>query len=345
MGSRTIICSSARSRPLFSASVAPIPSPSCSSRTTSLQVQPYGGEWLFFPLGNAGVDIFFSISGFVMVVSTEGRVASVAASVRFALARVTRIAPIYYLLTLAKAGTAAVRPSLFPQYQFSLEGLVAALLFIPYYDLPPIKPGWSLNLEMFYYALIVAVLICSRRIALYVPLLIVGIVILTKLTAPHLPVFAVEWGSPLALEFAVGMLIGQMVLSTGWAGTLKWLALAAGLLFYALVPEKEWGRIIAWGVPGTLFLWAAIGFEKNIAGRADLRFLVLLGEASYSIYLTHAISQPALSVLIGRALASSLGPAGLAAVLVVVPTMIGVGFHLLVEKPLTQGLRQATRKK
>jgi exopolysaccharide production protein ExoZ len=304
----------------------------------SMQAAPYGGA--LFGLGNAGVDIFFPISGFVMVVSTEGRIASAATSARFALARLMRIAPIYHLLTLAKAGVAFFRPSLFPQYSFSPDGLAAALLFIPYYDAPPIKVGWSLNLEMFYYALIVAVLMFSSRIALYVPLLIVGIVILAKLAASHLPP-AGGWGAALALEFAAGMLIGQMALSTSWVGKLKWLTLAAGLLMYALVPEEQWGRVIAWGAPGALFLWAAVGFEKTIAGRSGLGFLALLGAASYSIYLTHAISQPTLAALTGRALASSLGPVGLVAVLVVVPTTIGIGFHLLVEKPMTRGLKQA----
>jgi exopolysaccharide production protein ExoZ len=319
----------------------------------TLQVTPWGGEWLYFYLGNAGVDIFFPISGFVMVVSTQGRVASAATSTRFALARVIRIAPIYYLLTLAKAGAAAVRPALFPQYQFSLEGLAAALLFIPYYDVsgafisPPLKVGWTLNLEMFYYALIVVVLMFSRRIALHVPLLIVGIVILTKLAAPHLPFFAVGWGEPLALEFAAGMLIGQTTLSTSWSGRLKWLALAAGLLIYALVPDERWGRVICWGVPGALFLWAAVGFEKNIAGRAGVvGFLALLGDASYSLYLTHSISLPALAAPIRVLTPSSLDPAGLVALLallIAVSTTIGIGFHLLVEKPLTQGLKRAMR--
>jgi exopolysaccharide production protein ExoZ len=308
----------------------------------TLQAQYFGGAW-FFGLGNAGVDIFFPISGFVMVVSTKGRVASAANSARFAMARLMRIAPIYYLFTLAKAAAAAVHPSLFPAYAFSLKGLAAALLFIPYYDAPPIKQGWTLNLEMFYYALIAVVLMVSPRIALYVPLLIVGIVIVAKLAAPNLPVLAVGWGAPLALEFAAGMLIGQMALSKDWAGRLKWLALAAGLLIYALVPIEQWGRVIAWGVPGALFLWAAIGFERTIAGRSCVGFLALLGDASYSIYLTHAISQPALAALTGRALTASLGPAVLVALLVVVPTTIGIGFHLLVEKPLTRGLKRAMR--
>ena len=69
-----------------------------------IQAGRFGGA--AFPLGNAGVDVFFPISGFVMVVSTANRQASARTAARFALARFLRIAPIYWLLTLAKAGAA-----------------------------------------------------------------------------------------------------------------------------------------------------------------------------------------------------------------------------------------------
>jgi peptidoglycan/LPS O-acetylase OafA/YrhL len=309
----------------------------------TLQAIPFGGGQGFL-LGNAGVDIFFPISGFVMVVSTAGRNAGPTGAGGFALARILRIVPIYWLLTLAKAAAAAIRPEAFPGYALSAKGLIAALFFIPLHDAagaliyPPIKPGWTLNLEMFYYALIVTVLLFSRRIALYVPLTILAVVGLSALVAPAAPLFSGEngWGSAMALEFAAGMLLGQAVLSLGWIGRLPWLALAAGVAIYLLVPEAQAGRVIAWGVPGVLFLWACVGLEPAIAGRRGLKGLKLLGDASYSIYLTHALSQPVLSALAGAAIAAVVGPGGLIAFLIVVPTLAAVAFHLTVEKPLTR---------
>jgi exopolysaccharide production protein ExoZ len=314
------------------------------------QAAPFGAQ--AFPLGNAGVDIFFPISGFVMVVSTHDRQASAATAGRFALARILRIAPIYWLLTLVKAAAVMVRPGLFSGAAVTAGSLAAALLFVPLHDAggvlanPPIKPGWTLNLEMFYYALIVLVLPFSRRIALYVPLLIAALVIAAGLLFPHFPAFSREmgWGSPLALEFAAGMLLGEFTLTRTGAGRWPWLAVILGLAIYAFVPrsidQAEWGRVVSWGAAGGCFLWAAIGLERWVANRAWARFPMLLGDASYSIYLTHALSQPLITVVAGKAIFQTLGAPGLVGILVILPTLAGVVFHLLIEKPMTKGLKR-----
>lgn len=314
------------------------------------QAAAYGAQ--AFPLGNAGVDIFFPISGFVMVVSTHDRQASAATAGRFALARILRIAPIYWLLTLAKSAAVVVRPSLFSGAVVTAGSVTAALLFVPLHDAsgvlinPPIRPGWTLNLEMFYYALIVLVLPFSRRIALYVPLLIAALVIAAGLMFPHFSVLSREmgWGSPLALEFAAGMLLGEFTLTGARAGRWPWLAVVVGLAVYVLVPrsiyETEWGRVVSWGVAGVCFLWAAIGLERWVANRAWARFPMLLGDASYSVYLTHAISQPMIAAVTGRAIFQLVGLPGLVGVLIIVPTLAGVLFHLLIEKPMTKALKR-----
>src|SRR4051812_43222045 len=50
--------------------------------------------WLFTARGSAGVEIFFAISGFVMVLSTHGRPISGA---QFLLRRLARIVPSYWI--------------------------------------------------------------------------------------------------------------------------------------------------------------------------------------------------------------------------------------------------------
>lgn len=312
----------------------------------SLQVGPFGGDHLNFRTGNAGVDVFFPISGFVMVLSTAGRPASASTAGRFVVNRIVRIVPIYWLLTFAKALVALAQPAMFSGYAFSLKGLIAALLFIPYseggmYIWPPLKPGWTLNLEAFYYALIALVLVFSRRTWLIVPVVLTGLVAAAWAIAPAAPVLTGPqgWAAPLALEFAAGMVIGRIMLSTSRAGTWPWLALLIAIASYLFVPVMEDLRL-SWGLAGVALLWAAIGLEPRFAGRRWTRLPVLIGEASYALYLTHALTQPVLAAIAGKWLTPMIGPVGLLAVLIVVPTVMAVLFHLSIEKPMTAWLKK-----
>lgn len=76
--------------------------------------------------GPAGVDIFFVISGFVMVESQQRKTLNPLA---FFKRRVARIAPLYLLLTLAYWGLATVVPSLFPNLVLSAGWLFASMTF------------------------------------------------------------------------------------------------------------------------------------------------------------------------------------------------------------------------
>ena len=112
-----------------------------------------------FMVGNAGVDIFFVISGFIMWSITEERPASPAA---FLKDRLIRIAPLYWLLTTLLVVGALVVPKLFPNLRIDLPYVAGSFLFVPMRPpgstgADPIWPvlvqGWTLNYEMFFYVL------------------------------------------------------------------------------------------------------------------------------------------------------------------------------------------------
>jgi peptidoglycan/LPS O-acetylase OafA/YrhL len=88
-----------------------------------------------------------------------------------------------------------------------------------------------------------------------------------------------------------------------------------------------------------LFLWAAVGAEPFLRGGGWTRIPKLLGDASYSIYLTHALTQPIITAALGRQIVSFAGWPALVAVQIIAPTLMAVAFHKLVERPLTRGLK------
>ena len=115
--------------------------------------------------GNAGVDLFFVISGFIMVFTTGRKPMGPAA---FFGARLRRIAPLYWSMTLAVFLVARLAPSLVQNTPTDIGRLVASILFVP--ELRPdgtMRPvvfvGWTLNFEMAFYVLFALGLFAPRR--------------------------------------------------------------------------------------------------------------------------------------------------------------------------------------
>lgn len=246
------------------------------------------------PHGHAGVDLFFVISGFIM-----GTVGATETPVRFAYRRVTRIAPLYWLVTLTFCGLSLV-PGLMRNFSFTGEELLKSLLFIPYADrsgqlYPLVVPGWTLNFEMFFYGIFAAALFIPwPRLATILALfaLAAGGVLFT----PADPVMRVAT-SPLVLEFAFGLLLsGGLVHRSASVGFvlfgigLFWMAGMMGGLF---APGDGFQRVLVAGVPSLLLLSGALTIEQ--ADRwPSLPTAIFLGNISYSLYLTHGLALPVL---------------------------------------------------
>ncbi len=118
--------------------------------------------------GRFGVEIFFVISGFVMThVAGEGAFSPGA----FAVRRIMRIVPLYWVCTLLVFAVALVAPALFKTTTADVKHLVLSLFFIPAPDpqaasdwRPLFKLGWTLNYEMFFYAALLLLFWCRQRI-------------------------------------------------------------------------------------------------------------------------------------------------------------------------------------
>ncbi len=114
-----------------------------------------------FTVGAVGVDIFFVISGFIM-----GTIGYRETPLDFMMKRIIRIVPLYWLVTAAVCLVSLI-PGVFHQFSCDLPSLLQSLFFIPYVNQaghiePLMVPGWTLNYEMFFYA-VFAVGLAIRR--------------------------------------------------------------------------------------------------------------------------------------------------------------------------------------
>lgn len=234
----------------------------------------------------AGVDIFFLISGFVMVVSTQRREIG---GLRFIKERLARIVPLYWLVTAIFLAILAVQGRSLP----SLEEVAKSLTFVftmnprVHEAMPVLVAGWTLNYEMIFYllfALLIAVPLPGRIVAMASIFLV--LCAFRRFVSPE-DALLFRLTSPQPLEFVAGMALAyvrhrlcRLPVFVGGA------VLVAGFVALALV-DSPFTRVVHFAPCATLIMAGTVICERKV--RSDWRMPKLLGDSSYSLYLTHGL--------------------------------------------------------
>lgn len=291
-------------------------------------------------LGAFGVDIFFVISGFIMTMTTWNR--SIAPK-DFLIRRFLRVGPLYWLLTLTMVAVAFLSPTLFKTLQVSPDTLIMSLAFIPHFSesfpglvWPLLVPGWTLNFEMFFYAVFALCLVLpSQRRATALGIVMLGLVVTGAIASRFDNAVLMTYTSPLLLEFALGALIGRWFAANKLHVQTRWAALI--LLFgVSLLLARDWLPYS----PYLQFLGAGLIVTAVLNLKAfgrQFKTLRILGDASYSIYLTHVFTLGGLRVAWSWLFQGE--PNFFMACLWVLLSMfasavVGIACYLWVEKPL-----------
>jgi exopolysaccharide production protein ExoZ len=303
-------------------------------------------------VGSHGVDLFFVISGFIMVYTTHGKPG---APGQFLLRRFLRIAPLYWLITLTIVAIALLAPQLLKSTQLVPAHVLASLAFIPMqspafpdYLWPLLVPGWTLNYEMAFYALFALCLWLPARWR--TPALcgvLLGLVALGRATDPGgVPGFYTD---AIVLAFGTGAVLGELycrglLQRLGFTGGL--LALLAGVALWLAgqsLPLPH--RFIAAGIPATLVVLGACAIGPIAS--PGLKWLEKLGDATYSIYLGHVLLLGALRFACNKLdfAVTDLGSAlCFMAMALIVSALGGWLLYRCVETPIADRLAAWTRR-
>jgi len=331
-----------------------------------LKAPPWAGPHVkaFLDSGYAGVTIFFVLSGFVLTHNYFDRLAQPSAKRvwSYLVARLARVYPLYLLmlvwLSFSALWRGTVDKPLWWTHALALQAWTGTLGEAYAFN----APGWSISVEFFLYAcfpLFVWVLGPAlrrpRNVAAVLLVVVCGMAVTTgyfyvkgyAALPPDDPSSSHRWlfRNPLCRmgDFLLGM------------GTARFLALRApiperllrwgGLLGVVLIvaimcwPAHVYSAVswdVSYALPATALIFCLAATPSSLGSRwLATKPLLLLGEASYALYLCHVHALDRLSL--GRLPADAwLAMHALTITLVVA---FAVGLHVAIERPARELLR------
>lgn len=235
--------------------------------------------------GWMGVDLFFVISGFI--------IAHVLGKPNVALGsyfwrRFLRIYPLYWLVMLAGL-YCYWRWNWFAYAYDTLgtQGMAMSFLILPLEPHPFWEPGWSLEHEVIFYviAALVAPFLGLRALA----------AVMLGLGAAGL-LFHPGWDYHLLarpqLLFGAGV-CAYLLRATSWKMVLPFAAAGLGIMYghyYETLPMPQWVADIATAAGFAGLVVVAVDVERQ--GWRVPRFMIAIGNASFSLYLLHWLVIP-----------------------------------------------------
>lgn len=263
-----------------------------------------------FDSGAAGVDLFFVISGFIMVFVTRKSTGGIRYAKNFLIKRVLRIWPLYVIATLTY--TIIVAPVIANISLTIALKVLKSIFFIPlsylnppYFGYAYLGVGWSLNYEMYFYFLITISLLSGK----YRWFLFAALIILTLLIIPiaygnltSRPLEARNYGSllinlitnPIIWEFVYGTIIGLLYITPASARILKRIfqshivvvmVIILALLQYFSGYYGGHGPFY-WGLSMAVVFMALVFYNREKSVKYP-SLLIYLGDISFSVYLWH----------------------------------------------------------
>jgi peptidoglycan/LPS O-acetylase OafA/YrhL len=284
-----------------------------------------GGPWWyqnFASIGFVGVNFFFVLSGFILVYTYEGPQLNVR---KFWWARFARIYPAYVLSLIVAAPFffLAVRRLDLPFYAWSKQHLVAACLltvsllqsWVPEAALTWNSVCWSLSVESFFYFLFPFLLLRSAKFSkARLAFCLIGFWLISlslsfsyvhfhpdgldKINSGETTLF---WKNVLSFhplvrlpEFAVGVFAGRLFLLGAGRKSVATPLILGGLLAVicvVLFARQIPNPVISAGLLSPAFAAIIYGAAQQPRWTSFLAapWLVLLGDASYSLYLLHSL--------------------------------------------------------
>lgn len=224
--------------------------------------------------GDLGVEVFFVLSGFVMMYSQRNAEPTLRYFGRFIVRRTLRLEPAYWvaLAMMLLVVTPTMRDVIANAFYFQIDRNIPCIL----------PPAWTLCYEVQFYLVLTAMIIASKRFGVSVvwTTSVLGIVSAAWFFTHNIPrrpgAFIELW-----FMFQLGVLACLVMLKQATWRVFAGFAALVGVLAVARLSDRP---IMA--VTIAVLIAAAVRYQKLGSWLND-RLLLFLGRISYGIYLFH----------------------------------------------------------
>jgi len=289
------------------------------------------GAHTFWGFGAEGVDLFFVISGFIMfyIIGNTPKKSAIS----FFLDRYFRIAPMYYLATAVIVLLGFVQISSFHQ-------VVQVITFLKYYETAPLLSiGWTLEYEFIFYSLCAIAILVFKDFRLRLWFVIA--VLISAVILIDFYVFSDKKYGHFA-EFLFGIFIyllykKKLIPSDNLLLGLIGFFTSIGMFLISQMFYSDgftYLRFIGFGIPSALLLTSILCMRRRIGNYYSIEYL---GNASYSIYITHTITLYSYYSLTGYTRGENLFSDVISFGLAI---CVGCIMHSFLEKPIAKTIRQ-----
>ena len=251
-----------------------------------------------------GVHLFFVISAFSLMYSTEHTMDRQQWAREYFIKRFFRIAPLYYCIMLGMLLWPAIKSH---ALNVSLQALILNLTFT--FSFAPwtgiVWAGWTVGVEMMFYAVFPVLLLTVRTTKATVALVVISIIVtyaarstLNVHYASHVAEYGYNWAyfsfaanlCYFALgiyAFRISLLVDKTSILARWLLPVFATVLLGSMLLAQPNVQMPWkDEAILWGVGfACLCVWQSTLPSRWSANRV----FEYLGERSFSIYLLHPI--------------------------------------------------------
>jgi peptidoglycan/LPS O-acetylase OafA/YrhL len=247
--------------------------------------------------GGWGVDLFFVISGFIMIFIVRDSTGKLTDTGNFWLRRLVRIAPPYWIFMSIVVAISILAPR-FTEYKPSVDHILASYLFIPWTDLrgimaPPLRIGWSLNFEAYFYLVFGLMLLLPTRQRLGTLIFwAIASALMGYFWTPASPLLQMMTDTRL-LEFVSGAIIGHLwIRGKVLPLSLAIVSLTGGTILICVgdIYGNHLPPALSLGIAAIMMVSGAVGMESHQGKAFRWVFPKKLGDWSYAIYLTHILT-------------------------------------------------------
>lgn len=259
-----------------------------------------------FVFGQTGVDLFFALSGFVMILAFRNKFGLRGETLNFLKGRFLRIYPTYWVYFLAVLLVFSIKPEMVNTSQGGYSNLLSSFLLLPEESAPLVMVAWSLTHEIWFYLIFALILqlplkYVSASLVTWLLAIVFASFFITATGTPYLRIITHEF----SIEFILGALAAiaylKVVRRPALKKTLPALLATLGItsLLYAFLGETVGNADVIQAISleraflvggGYALLLLACALQEFISRKRAPRLLAFFGDISYSMYLSHILT-------------------------------------------------------